>query len=130
MNVNTCIYILKLRNCVALRIFYLNLKHIVTSIGYKYNVQVTFVQSHYTSQTCEVCGNIEKDNRLTQEDFKCVCCGHTANADTHSASNIEDRMRVDVLRTSLLNINNGVYTPKKISKQSIKGILAECYSYN
>ena len=103
-----------------------DLKNIVTSIANKNGLQVTFVQPHYTSQTCS-CGCITKENRKTQEKFKCISCGSTENADTHSAKNIEDRLRVDVLRRKLLNFSNGLYSTKRIKKDTIKSILVECY---
>ena len=103
-----------------------DLKHIVSSIATKNGLQVTFIQPHYTSQTC-FCGNISKENRKTQEIFKCICCGSTENADTHSAKNIEDRLRVDVLRRKLLNFSNGLYSTKRMKKDTIKSILVECY---
>lgn len=42
----------------------------------------------YTSQKCNVCGHISQDNRLSQSSFKCISCGHTANADINAAKNI------------------------------------------
>ena len=42
----------------------------------------------YTSQTCPVCGHCEAKNRPTQAKFKCLCCGHTDNADHVAALNI------------------------------------------
>ena len=42
----------------------------------------------YTSQTCPVCGHCEAKNRPTQTKFKCLCCGHTDNADLVAALNI------------------------------------------
>ena len=103
-----------------------DLKHIVTSIANKNGLQVTFIQPHYTSQTCK-CGCITKENRKTQEEFKCISCGSTENADTHSAKNIEDRLRVDVLRRKLLNFSNGLYSTKRMKKDTIKSILVGCY---
>jgi putative transposase len=44
-----------------------------------------------TSRECNACGNISKENRVTQESFVCVKCGHAANADTNAAKNIEGR---------------------------------------
>jgi len=46
------------------------------------------VSPQYTSQTCPICGHVSKDNRKTQSEFKCVHCGHTANADSNAAQNI------------------------------------------
>lgn len=41
-----------------------------------------------TSRTCARCGHCAKDNRLTQADFACRSCGHTAHADVNAATNI------------------------------------------
>ena len=106
-----------------------DIKNIITSIANKKGLQVTFIQPHYTSQTC-TCGCVDKANRPKQEIFKCVSCGETHNADTHAASMIEDRLRVDVLRKSLLNFDKGLYTPKKLNKSTIKNILETCYDNN
>ena len=46
-----------------------------------------------TSRTCPICGCVSKDNRKTQELFKCICCGHQGNADVVAAINIKERGR-------------------------------------
>lgn len=46
------------------------------------------VNPAYTSQTCNCCGNVSKDNRKSQAVFKCLACGHTENADINAAKNI------------------------------------------
>ena len=51
-------------------------------------IKVRFVDPAYTSQTCSRCGHIDKDNRQTQEDFKCIKCGFELNADHNAAINI------------------------------------------
>jgi IS605 OrfB family transposase len=107
-----------------------DLKNIVKSIANKHNIQVTFVQPHYTSKACDQCGHIHDDNRKTQENFECVSCGNKANADTHSAKMIEDRLHLDVLRKSLLVLKDGLYSPNKLKKEAIKNILVECYDIN
>jgi putative transposase len=50
----------------------------------------TFVQVNpkFTSQKCNSCGHIAKENRLNQADFHCVSCGHRQNADFNAAKNI------------------------------------------
>lgn len=106
-----------------------DLKNIVSSIGNKHGVQTTFIQPHYTSKGCK-CGCIDDRNRQIQEIFKCIQCFHEENADAHAASMIEDRLVLDVLRQSLLVKENGVYSPKKLNKNSIKNILVECYDNN
>ncbi|MFI7454614.1 RNA-guided endonuclease InsQ/TnpB family protein [Nonomuraea sp. NPDC049714] len=46
------------------------------------------VNPAHTSCTCARCGHCAKDNRLTQAEFRCVSCGHTAHADVNAAINI------------------------------------------
>ncbi|MDR0827289.1 MAG: transposase [Desulfovibrio sp.] len=50
--------------------------------------QVILVPPQYTSQTCHVCGNVDKNNRISQAQFVCTACGHEANADINAALNI------------------------------------------
>lgn len=51
-------------------------------------VPLVTVDPAYTSQRCYACGHTEKANRLTQDQFHCVGCGHVANADHNAALNI------------------------------------------
>ncbi|MDR3362962.1 MAG: transposase [Desulfovibrio sp.] len=46
------------------------------------------VPPQYTSQTCHVCGNVDKANRLSQAYFVCSACGHVDNADHNASLNI------------------------------------------
>ena len=46
------------------------------------------VPPQYTSQTCSRCGHKDKNNRPTQEQFKCTSCGFELNADHNAALNI------------------------------------------
>jgi len=48
------------------------------------------VQPYFTSQTCSVCGSVDRRNR-NGEEFLCLECGHEANADVNAAKNILDR---------------------------------------
>jgi putative transposase len=41
-----------------------------------------------TSRTCPRCGHVAKENRVTQAEFRCTACGHTAHADVNAAINI------------------------------------------
>ena len=52
---------------------------------------VVKVDPKYTSQECNNCGHISKDNRVSQDKFKCVNCGHTDNADLNAAKNIKEK---------------------------------------
>jgi putative transposase len=46
------------------------------------------VDPRHTSDGCENCGYAAAENRVTQADFACQRCGHTAPADEHAARNI------------------------------------------
>lgn len=46
------------------------------------------VDPAYTSQTCNSCGHVARDSRESQAQFRCVACGHEANADVNAAKNI------------------------------------------
>jgi putative transposase len=51
-------------------------------------IKIVMINPYKTSQRCSKCGHIHKDNRETQEKFKCVECGFEANADWNAAKNI------------------------------------------
>lgn len=50
--------------------------------------QVIAVSPMNTSRTCPACGHVAAENRVRQDRFKCVACGHTAHADINAAHNI------------------------------------------
>lgn len=62
----------------------------------KYKTNVIKVNPAYTSQTCSSCGNVDKDNRKTQSEFKCTTCGFEMNADYQACLNILKRGRADL----------------------------------
>ena len=53
--------------------------------------KLVIVPAAYTSQTCHKCGHVAKENRESQAVFRCVKCGHKANADVNAAMNILSR---------------------------------------
>lgn len=53
--------------------------------------RLILVNSAYTSQTCNRCGHVAKENRESQAVFQCVHCGNKDNADTNAAKNILKR---------------------------------------
>jgi putative transposase len=59
-------------------------------------IPVLSVDPRDTSRTCSVCGHCEKSNRKTQSEFKCLHCGHSANADVNAARNIRAKALVKV----------------------------------
>lgn len=58
-------------------------------------VPIEFVNPAYTSQTCPVCGCVDKRNRRTQELFSCVSCDFVGFADHIAAVNIARRAAVN-----------------------------------
>lgn len=57
----------------------------------EYKTNVIKVDAKYSSQECNNCGHISKDNRVKQELFKCVQCGHSGNADYEASLTILKR---------------------------------------
>ena len=58
-------------------------------------VPVVLVDPRNTSRTCPSCGHIDKANRPTRGEFKCVRCGNAGPADRIAAVNIAARARVN-----------------------------------
>ena len=52
------------------------------------DVSVVLVDPRHTSQTCNKCTHVARENRESQAIFKCVSCGHFDNADVNAAKNI------------------------------------------
>ena len=49
------------------------------------------VPAHHSSQECSACGHTHQDNRFSQAEFVCQCCGHTENADSNASKVIRER---------------------------------------
>ena len=97
----------------------------------KYFLSVSITPASYTSQSCNVCGYIDKSNRPNQHTFKCKNCGHTDNADFNAAKNIRDRIVNPVLRTLLHEKQDGkqyTFEPKKFKYKQIKDMLMKTNS--
>ena len=52
------------------------------------DVSVVLVDPRHTSQTCNKCTHVARENRESQAIFKCISCGHLDNADVNAAKNI------------------------------------------
>jgi putative transposase len=50
--------------------------------------RVEKINPAFTSQTCWACGHCASESRESQAVFRCVACGHQANADVNAARNI------------------------------------------
>ena len=104
-----------------IRLLNLNsIKHYLKEIAYKNGIAVTFIQPEYTSQECNKCHNIDKNNRKTQEVFNCTLCNHITNADLSSSINICNRVANSELSKMFLILNkNGELVPKKFKRRNI-----------
>ncbi|MGW1343587.1 RNA-guided endonuclease InsQ/TnpB family protein [Kribbella sp. NPDC002412] len=71
--------------------------------------RVEKVNPAYTSQTCSVCGHCAPANRESQAVFRCVTCGHQANADVNAAVNIAAGRAVSARRE----------TPSRVSPKRV-----------
>ena len=67
---------------------YADLRHKIERKCQETNVELTETSNAYRSQRCSLCGFVHKKNRLNGgEEFKCLKCGYTADADMNSAKN-------------------------------------------
>ena len=57
----------------------------------------------YSSQRCNKCGSISKNNRKSQSDFNCENCGYTTNADLNAADNLLDYHRWSLEQSTLIS---------------------------
>jgi IS605 OrfB family transposase len=80
------------------------LKQFITYKAVINGVPVIFVDCHNTSRECSVCGCIDKRNRKSQSEFKCIHCGHTENADVNAAKVIVSRAVVN--QPIVVGVNN------------------------
>ena len=105
-----------------------NIKVWFNSQAEKRGIRVHITSPRYTSQTCPKCGNVDKNNRKSQEEFECTECGYKQNADFNASVNIKNRYTLDVLKFKLHNFDEFQrLIPKKLGKNKIKQIL-ENYS--
>ena len=114
-----------------LRIGLSSLKDEFIHIAPMYGLLVSLVQAEYTSKMCGECGCIDDRNRQTQEEFCCVECGHSENADIHSAKNIKFRLTSTVLRGNLLVLAGDseyrYFIPKgNLPRWRVKKFLEKC----
>lgn len=57
----------------------------------EYKTNLIKVDAKYSSQECNSCGHISKENRPNQETFKCIKCSHEGNADFEASLTILKR---------------------------------------
>jgi len=98
----------------------------------KRGIRVHIVHSEWTSQGCPECGNINPNNRTTQEVFKCTACGYKDNADHVGSVNVLDRFNLfhwlGVQANKLYSVDEyGRISPKKVSRHTLLNVLNQYY---
>lgn len=82
-----------------------NLKNVLERLCKKENFNFAKVNPAYTSQTCSVCGNIDKRSR-NHRMFLCTNCHHSDDADINAAKNIKNRIVNPMLKLNLIRFDN------------------------
>lgn len=67
---------------------YYDLQQKITYKAEEVGITVKLIDPRYTSQRCNKCGYVDKDNRPEQAVFECKQCGFKVNADYNAALNI------------------------------------------
>jgi len=109
-----------------------DVKNALLRQGEKKGIRVHIVHSEWTSLGCPECGNIDKNNRTTQEVFKCTACGYEDNADHVGSTNVLDRFDLfhwlGVQANRLYSVDkSGRITPKHVSRHTLLRILNQYY---
>jgi Transposase and inactivated derivatives len=109
-----------------------DVKNALLRQGEKRGIRVHIVHSEWTSQGCPECGNIDKDNRTTQEVFKCTACSYEDNADYVGSVNVLERFNLfhwlGVQANKLYSVDEyGRISPKHVSRRTLLRILNQYY---
>lgn len=106
-----------------------NIKNWFNQQAEKRGIRVHLTSACYSSQQCPNCGHISRDNRPSQEQFKCVNCQHENNADINASKNLEFRYTNVLLKSKLHTLDEfGRMIPKRIKREVVKKILATAYN--
>jgi IS605 OrfB family transposase len=78
-------------------------------------VPLIAVDPRNSSRECSECGYTDKKNRPNQSTFRCLSCGHTANADFNAAVNLQERGRAArqaAERSELCSVSHDLVTSR------------------
>jgi putative transposase len=93
-----------------------------------YGIKVHLTNPAYTSQECNKCHFISKDNRNGAK-FLCLECGLQSHSDSNSPITILNRTTSNVLRSLLHNYDeDGQLISKKMNHKNIKNIIYLAYN--
>lgn len=91
-------------------------------------IKIIKIFPKYTSQRCNKCGYINKDNRKDQKHFECIKCGYKENADYNAAQNISiPKIEIEILKQVYneselqdKNIEKNISIAEKLIEEEIK----------
>jgi len=83
-----------------------------------YGINYIEVDEAYTSQTCSVCGEVNKNNRKHRGLYVCKKCGSVLNADVNGALNILKKVAPESVR---IGGSGGVNPPVRIRVIPLRG---------
>lgn len=103
-----------------------SIKDTVLHMAPRYGISVSLVHKEYSSKQCPKCNCIDDLNRQNQENFVCVNCSHSDNADHNSSVNLKIRLTSTVLRGKLLlqqATGYSAFLPKSLPRWKVKDVL-------
>jgi putative transposase len=65
------------------------IKNKLNQLESDYGIYIKYTDAAYSSQVCNNCKYIDKDNRKTQSEFVCKCCGKKLNADVNGSRTVK-----------------------------------------
>ncbi|MCI4463081.1 MAG: transposase [Caldisericum sp.] len=109
-----------------------DVKNVLLRQGEKRGIRVHIVHSEWTSLSCLECGNIDRNNRTTQESFRCSECRYEDNADHVGSVNVLNRFNpfhwLGVQANKLYSVDECErISPKKVSRHYLRNILNQYY---
>lgn len=98
---------------------YFDLQQKITFKSQEAGIDIKYVNPRYTSLRCSQCGNIDTENRTSQQTFKCIKCGYKRNADVNAAKNIAI-INIDDIISKQLKSKKEVIKKKKTLKRKLE----------
>lgn len=122
----------KRMNRLISRAYRKTIKEKLARLEETHGITTVEVNAAYTSQECSKCGFVSKQNRKSQNSFKCTCCNHSVNADVNAARNIVKRRSFDIeLRTYArehkVRITRCLILERLLQKYKCSNYLASCH---
>jgi len=85
-----------------------------------YGINYIEVDEAYTSQTCSICGDVDKRNRKYRGLYVCRKCGAVLNADVNGALNLLKKVAGESVVRRILS-SGGTTPPRRIRVVPLKG---------